>query len=114
MLFSRLANIAVCASSACTIISGPHRDDRKAAPGPYNRQGFRWLNNDRRSIHLDSLVADNMLRVLLDTTVRSFVGLFPASVWVVARHPLGNDNRTLAKILFINHALAIADKGHNT
>jgi hypothetical protein len=43
----------------------------------------------------------------------SFVGLFPASVGVVERHPLGNDNRTLAKILFVHHALMIADKGHN-
>ena len=40
----------------------------------------------------------------------SFVGLFPACVRVVARYPLGNDNRALAKILFIHHASVIADK----
>jgi hypothetical protein len=44
----------------------------------------------------------------------SFVDLFPACVRVVARHPLGNDNRTLAKILFIDHASVIADERHNT
>jgi hypothetical protein len=43
----------------------------------------------------------------------SFVDLFPASVRVVTRHPLGNDNRTLPKILFVHHAFMIADKGHN-